>query len=250
MAKVGLFGAALLLLGAQATDAAAQANFNPPDQSTVWDVELGTAAVDLPDDFIEIHCGTNGGPPSIPLSDFTEFEKCKPGSAGLREVYFEYDDEAEYWARAYADEALIRRYRGTQVYDFPVVASVLLDEDGIVRGIRMVTDPRADYRDRNEFWTLANFLKQRFGVEGWSCEDLPHSEGEKPVGSYFVKDRCTKRVGDQYFVLERRYYQKKGQSFVNPHTGEVQPDYFESEARFEVYDATAVDLSKIELRPE
>ena len=36
----------------------------------------------------------------VPLPNFAAFKKCKPGADGLREVYFEYDDELEYVARA------------------------------------------------------------------------------------------------------------------------------------------------------
>jgi hypothetical protein len=232
------------LLGGNPAAVHAQADF-PPQRSEVWDVALGTAAKDLPKDFMQFHCGTNGGPPSLPLAAFSDFKKCRPESTGLREVYFEYDDEAEYWARALDEQALVRRYRGTQVYEYPAVTSFLFDDAGIVRGIRIVTDPRQDYRDRNEFWTLANFLKQRFGVDGWDCTDLPPAEGETPVGSYFIKKRCTKRTADQYFILQNRYLQKKGQTFIDPHTGKVLTNSFDSETRFEEYDATAVDITKL-----
>src|SRR5215467_13716150 len=73
------------------------------DRSTrlnVWDIHLDDAASAIPDGFINYACGTNGGPPSIPLANFTEFKKCRPEGNGLHEVYFEYDDELEYWARA------------------------------------------------------------------------------------------------------------------------------------------------------
>lgn len=224
------------------SQAGAQPTAAAPERMDVWDIDLGTRAADIPDEFIEIRCGTNGGPPSIPLDGFSDFARCKPEPNGLHEVYFEFDDELEYWARALAQEVLVRRYRGTQVYDYPVVASLLLDDGGVVRGIRLVTDPRANYRDRNEFWTMANFLRQRFGIEGWECGDLPRAPGETSAGSYFIKDRCTKRAGGQTFILERRYYQKKGQTFINRYTGEVQPSYFESETRFEVYD-DSVDIA-------
>ena len=104
------------------------------------------------------------------------------GADGLREVYFEYDDEQEYVARALEIKPEIKMYAGTTVFEFPIVASVLFDESGRVRGERMVTDPRQHVsRDRLEFWELANFLRQRFGDEHWTCNDLPREEGETPV---------------------------------------------------------------------
>ena len=111
---------------------------------------------------------TDGGPPSTPLANFTDFKKCRPDANGLHEVYFEYDDELEYWARALDLRAEIKMYAGTTAYEFPVVASVLFDDAGLARGERLVTDPRQQLsRDRNEFWTMADFIRHRFGDDGW-----------------------------------------------------------------------------------
>jgi hypothetical protein len=203
----------------------------------LWDIHIGEKVSEIPDGFINYACGTNGGPPSIHLANFSAFKKCKPEADGLREVYFEYDDELEYWARALELRPEIRMYAGTTVFEFPVVASLLFDDAGIVRGERMVTDPRQQVsRDRAEFWTLANFLRQRFGEAGWVCRDLPPEEGEGPVGSLFIKSHCDKTAGGLHLILDQRYLQKKGQNFVDPRTGKVQPDAFESETRFEIYD--------------
>ena len=75
-------------------------------------------------------CGTNGGPPSLPLPNFAAFKKCKPDADGLHEVYFEYDDELEYVARALDNQPEIKMYAGTTVFEFPVVASLLFDDAG------------------------------------------------------------------------------------------------------------------------
>ena len=111
-------------------------------------------------------------PPSTPLPNFAAFKKCKPDADGLYEVYFEYDDELEYQARALDIKPEIKMYAGTTVFEFPIVASVLFDGSGRVRGERMVTDPRQQVsRDRLEFWELANFVRQRFGEAAWDCTD-------------------------------------------------------------------------------
>ena len=210
----------------------------------VWDIHIGAAASEIPDEFINYACGTNGGPPSIPLANFAEFKKCRPDANGLHEVYFEYDDELEYWARALDLKAEIRMYAGTTAYEFPVVASVLFDDAGIVKGERLVTDPRQQLsRDRNEFWVLADFIRHRFGNDGWECRDLPPAEGEAPVGSNFVKNLCEKTAAGLHFVLEQRYLQKKGQQFLDPNTGKPRKEDYESETRFEIY-AAALPLQK------
>jgi hypothetical protein len=204
-----------------------------------WDIHIGEKASEIPDGFINYACGTDGGPPSIPLNNFTEFKKCRLDANGLHEVYFEYDDELEYWARALDLEAEIRRYAGTTAYEFPVVASVLFDDAGVTKGERLVTDPRQQVpaRDRREFWVLADFIRQRFGDDGWQCEDVPPDEGEHAVGSFFIKNYCVKTANGLHLVLEQRYFRKKGQQSVDPETGQSRPEDYESATRFEMYDA-------------
>jgi hypothetical protein len=204
----------------------------------IWDIHIGEAAARIPDEFINYACGTNGGPPSAPLAGFAEFKKCRPEADGLREVYFEYDDELEYWARALELKAEIRMYAGTTAYEFPIVASALVDETGIVKGLRLVTDPRQQLgRDRYEFWMLATFIRQRFGDDGWECHDFPPGAGEGPVGSQFIKNHCEKRADGLRYLLEQRFLQKKGQQFVDPVTGKPRAEAFDSSTRFEMYDA-------------
>ena len=222
--------------------------YERPKRLNIWDIRIGAAASEIPDAFVNYACGTDGGPPSVPLSSFAEFKKCRPDANGLREVYFEYDDELEYWARALELKAEIRMFSGTTAYEYPIVASVLFDETGQARGVRMVTDPRQHAsRRRIEFWTLANFLRQRYGEDGWECSDLPPDEGERPVGSLFIKNHCEKMADGLRLVLEQRHFQKKGQQFIDPYTGKAQTEAFESGVRFEVYDA-AVQLSKTDVK--
>ncbi len=205
---------------------------------SVWDIRVGEAVSEIPDEYINYACGTNGGPPSLPLAGFAAFEKCRPEPDGLREVYFEYDDELEYRARALGNKAEIRMYAGTTAYEFPVVASALVDATGTVKGVRLVTDPRQQLsRDRYEFWMLADFIRQRFGEAGWDCHDLAPDDGEGPVGSRFIKNHCEKQADDVRFVLEQRFFQKKGQRFIDPATGRPLAEAFESGTRFEMYDA-------------
>ena len=210
----------------------------------IWDIHIGEAAAKIPDGFINYACGTDGGPPSLPLANFAEFKKCRPDANGLREVYFEYDDELEYWARALDLKPEIRMYAGTTAYEYPVVASVLFDDAGRAKGLRLVTDPRQHVvRNRSEFWSLATFIRQRFGDDGWKCRDLPREEGEHAIGSMFLKNHCEKTVNGLHLVLEQRDFRKKGQHLVDPDTGQPRMEDYESATRFEIYDA-ALPLRK------
>src|SRR5437868_2397722 len=109
-----------------------------PTRVEVWDLKLGVAVDVLPNEFSDHACGTNGGPPSTPLRDFRDFRRCRPEPSGLREVYFRYDDELEYWAKANDLPTEIERFSGTKVYNFPVVLSALFNESGILAGLRVI----------------------------------------------------------------------------------------------------------------
>jgi hypothetical protein len=207
----------------------------PPSRMEIWALKLGTQVAALPDAFTDYACGTNGGPPSVPLAGWREFRRCRPDAMGLREIYFRYDDELEYWAKANDFATEIEKYSGTKIYDFPVVLSGLLDDDGVLVGIRIVTDPRDISRDRDDAYLLRNFLSARFGRDGWACADGAPEEGETPVGRTFIKQSCRKPIeGVGTALLEAHYFRKKGQSQYDPRSGKRTAGQFESVTRFEL----------------
>jgi hypothetical protein len=231
----------LILIGCTATAFAASgalAQPQPNDRPTraeVWDLRLGTQADRLPDEFTDYACGTNGGPPSIPLNGWGDFRRCRSDAAGLREVYFRYDDELEYWAKANNFATEIEKYSGTKVYDFPVVLSARFDESGALAGLRVVSDPRDRSRDRDEAYLLRNFLTARFGRDGWDCVDLPLADDETPVARTSIKQRCHKTVaGPAVADIETHFFRKKGQSQYDPQSGRTTEGQFESLVRFEL----------------
>src|SRR5271163_3012027 len=172
-----------------------------PTRHEIWDIKLGAKIDAQPDDFVDYACGTNGGPPGLPLSGWKDFRRCRPEPSGLREVYFRYDDELEYWAKANDLLGQMEQYAGTKAYGFPIIASLLIGADGIVKGIRIVSDPRNDSQNRDEAYLLKNFLTARFGRDGWVCEDLAPETGETPVDGVFVKQDCRKAIDDRTKAL-------------------------------------------------
>src|ERR1700722_8323772 len=84
---------------------------NPPPK--IWDIDFGIPISALPlKDFVDPACGTAGGPPARVLKGFEEFAVCPvEPTTGLREVWFRYDDEMEYVARARRSGFLIRQYQ-------------------------------------------------------------------------------------------------------------------------------------------
>ena len=51
-----------------------------PTRHEIWDIKLGAKIDALPDDFIDYACGTNGGPPGLPLTGWKDFRRCRAGA--------------------------------------------------------------------------------------------------------------------------------------------------------------------------
>ena len=179
----------------------------------IWEVPLGTPASQVPPEFMITACGTHGGPPSTPLRGFREFDKCAAEpETGLREVWFGYDDEREYFLRAIrAPQQFIDQNRANQLAGLLVVYSLLFDSEGRVQGYRIATDPREDPEVRAESDMLLALNALAFGAEGWQCTDLPRLEGEEPFGGLFVKRFCEKVDQGRYITILSHRYLRAGQ---------------------------------------
>jgi hypothetical protein len=218
-------------------------------RATIWDLKLGqpVSAQPAPSEFGGFACGANGGPPRQMLSGWSEFMRCPAEPDGLHEVYFDYDDEYEYIARARDLPHEIARWAGTTEAGFPVMTSALLDDKGVLRAIRMVTDSRPDYRSdpteanlqkRARAYLLGGVMAGRYGIEtARDCSSLPPSEGESAVGSLFVKLACelTDKARGIRILLRTSYFRKPGQSGVNPQMPtQLTQGQYESSARLEI----------------
>jgi hypothetical protein len=222
------------------------------ERPTIWSLQLGTTALHLPSpaEFGIFGCGSDGGPPLAKISGWRAFRDCPPDQAGLHEVYFEYDDEAAFVARAHNDPVAARG-GGTEESAFPVITSALFDDAGILRKLRLVTDARplarhdafaANLRPREEHYLLGPYLYQRFGiVAGRDCRNLPPAPGETPVFGLFVKLDCLRfdATEGRSYRIEQRYLRKPGQTDFDAETGFYTQDEYESQTRVEIADVTA-----------
>jgi hypothetical protein len=205
-----------------------------PQRGDIWSLKLGAAITEQPADFVDFACGSAGGPPSIALNGWTEFKRCRPEESGLREVYFRYDDELEYIARAHNSPADIERFGGTKTFGFAIVASALIGEDAIVHGLRIVSDPRYD-ANRDDAYVLKNFITARLDRDNWSCEDLPMDEGETSVDGLYIKQRCAKTLeGGAKATMWVRHLRKAGQARFDPRSGKQTKNQFESIVRLDL----------------
>jgi hypothetical protein len=221
-------------------------------RATIWDLKLGQpiSAQPAAGEFGNFACGANGGPPRQPLGGWSDYMRCAAEPGGLHEVYFEYDDEYEFVARARNLPREVARWAGTTEAGFPIMASALLDDNGVLRAIRMVTDSRPDYRNdtteaglkkRAGAYQLGGVMAARHGIEAArDCKSLPAAEGESAVGGLFVKLICdmTDKERGIRILLRTNYFRKPGQSGVNPQLPtQLTVGQFESSARLEIQEA-------------
>lgn len=239
---------AAAFLAAAVTGAAAQGEFVVEPTYAIWDVKLGEPLTQIPfQEVNDLACGTKGGPPSVLLKTTEDFRTCAPEPSGLREVHFSYDDESDYVAKAMEIE-----YRavqgGTSIYAHPVIVSVLVDDGGIVRGIRIVTDDRVSNYDRRTSVTLARNLQARFNGLNPECTDIPPKPGQNPVGRNFIHEVClaTDAAQGVNIRIEAYLLRKRGQEALNRETQQANRGYFSSGTWFEMVEAPYEPAASVE----
>jgi hypothetical protein len=217
---------------------------------TIWDLKLGegVAAQPAPSEFRGFACGSNGGAPRAPLTGWRDFARCRAEPSGLQEVYFEYDDELEYIARARDLEREITRWFGTTEVGFPIVTSALFDASGVLKGIRLATDSRPEHRNditeanvrkRADAYMFGGIMAPRYEIEpARDCVLAPPAEGESSIGTMFIKQTCERvsATGTRKVFLRVNYFRKPGQNAFNPQLPtQLTEGQFESSARVEVF---------------
>ena len=207
------------------------------DPGEIRGLKLGLKAQAMSlDGFGDLACGSNGGPPRQKIEGWTDFGKCRPEDSDLTEVNARFDDEDEFIGKAIDEPRYARGKTGTRVAGHPVILSTLFDRDGVLRGLRFVTDPRAAPHERRMAHMLRLAVINRYEPDGWTCADFPPAAGETPVGGVFIKQRCEKATPGRHLMVETRFLRKPGQSDNDPVTGEYRAGAFESSTRFEIFD--------------
>jgi hypothetical protein len=247
MTRFTIIAAALAaLLAAAVSPAPAQ---SVAHRTNLLDLKLGTKAADLPEEaFIDFACGTMGGPPSVPLRGFTDFGKCPAEKSGLHEVEFRQDDELEYRYLAHEDPDDADNNGGTKISVYPAIISALFDDQGLLRGLRAVTDDRATLRNRTMSYMMADAVRNMYGMDGWECTDHPPANGEEPVAGSYVNQSCSKTTEGELVHTEAHLFRRAGETEINRDTGRTEHGLFESSARIEIREAgAAVDSEGVPL---
>ncbi|HSA81703.1 MAG TPA: hypothetical protein VLE23_12855 [Geminicoccaceae bacterium] len=175
-----------------------------PEQGDLRDIRVGMTVNQLPaEGYTDFACGHHGGVPGPALAGWQEFDRCPADDLGRHEVAF-----------AFAPSPLAvlgDRWEGTKVAGHPVVPSLLIDEEGVVQGLRIVTDPDARPYLKKKAFLFGIRVMGRYGRDGWQCTEAPPGEGRSPVGGMFIDRRCEKTLHDRRLILDTDLYRAAGQ---------------------------------------
>lgn len=178
-----------------------------PLEGDLRDLQVGMSVAELPaEGYVDLACGGEGG---AALASWAEFDRCPPDGDGLHEVTF-----------AYAESPLAElgdRWEGTKVAGHPVIPSLLIDDAGVVQGIRIVTDPDTRMYLKKKAFLLGIRVMGRYGRDGWTCTEGEPDGGRTPVGGMFIDRHCEKVFHDRRLILETDLYrtaEQQGQEFT------------------------------------
>lgn len=201
--------ASFLLLGLVLNHTPALAAEDPLE-GDLRNLSVGTKIDDLPKErFINFACGTNGGEPTAELSGWRDYSTCPANDAGLHEVAFEYAEDSP-WAE------VNDKWEGTKVAGHPVQPSLLITDDGLVKGIRIVTNGKRLYLKKKAY-LLPIRIMGRYGRDGWDCEDAEPADGKTAIGGMFIDRHCEKVFHDRHLVMDVNLYRtadQEGQEFT------------------------------------
>jgi hypothetical protein len=186
------------LLAAQAAGAA-----EDPSEGDLRELRVGMTVGELPaEGYTDLACGHDGGAPGEPLGAWQDYGRCAQDARGLHEVVFAF---AESRLAALGD-----RWEGTKVAGHPVIPSLLIDDAGVVQGLRIVTDPDARLYLKKKAFLFGIRVMGRYGRDGWTCTDLPPGD-KQPVGGMLIDRHCEKQDHDRRLILETDLYRAAGQ---------------------------------------
>lgn len=182
---------------------AARSNAAPIGPSTdLRDIRVGMPVTDLPNaGYIGFACT---GDPGHELPAWSGWRDCPPNADGLRSIRFGFDPATS--------------RDGTVVAGHPVNLTLLVDDAGMVAGLKIDTKTKGPLFVRKKAFLLGLQVKSRYGAEGWTCTEEQPQAGEQPVGGVFLNEKCSKTISDRMIVVQRDLYRRANQdekSFVN-----------------------------------
>src|ERR1700761_1275547 len=173
-----------------------------PSGNDLRDIQIGMAVTDLPAaGYVNFACASNEG---RAIAGWSDWSNCPADKEGLHAVRFDYDPATS--------------HDGTMVAGHPAILTLLVDDKGLVAGLRIVTDPKARLYIRKKAFLLGMQVKSRYGAEGWTCQQSQPENGEQSVGGVYINESCRKTVQGRSITIERALYRRADQdmkSFID-----------------------------------
>jgi hypothetical protein len=105
------------------------------DSGDLRDLRIGMSITAIPqDEYVDLSCAET---PEQTLVGWSDFGKCPRDAIGLRTIGFHFNDRLNPLAE------INDKYQGTRVAGHPIVLTLLIDEGGMIEGLRIDTDPQA-----------------------------------------------------------------------------------------------------------
>jgi hypothetical protein len=170
-----------------------------PAGNDLRDIRIGMAVTGLPAaGYANFACANEQG---HAIAAWSDWPTCPEDKEGLRAIRFDYDPSTS--------------REGTMVAGHPAILTLLVDDKGIVAGLRIETDPKARLYIRKKAFLLGLQVKSRYGTEGWTCQQRQPDSGEQPVGGVFLKESCLKTVQGRSITVERKLFHQDMKTFVD-----------------------------------
>jgi hypothetical protein len=170
-----------------------------PARNDLRDIRIGMAIADLPAaGYVNFTCL---GDHRRAIAAWSDWASCPADNDGLHAIGFDYDPSTS--------------REGTLVAGHPAILTLLVDDDGVVAGLRIETDPTARLYIRKKAFLLGIQVKSRYGSDGWTCRQSRPSNGEQPVGSIYIREDCLKTVQGRSITVERRLFRRPDQDITS-----------------------------------
>jgi hypothetical protein len=164
-------------------------------ENDLRDIRLGMLATDLPNaGYVNLVCATD---PQKTLTTWGGWSSCPADSSGLHAIKFGYDP--------------VTSRDGTIVAGHPAILTLLVDDAGIIGGLRIETDPKARLYIRKKAFLFGIQVKSRYGLDGWSCTQAQPNGGEQPVGGVYLKESCLKTARGRLITIDRKLFRRTDQ---------------------------------------